>query len=98
MERTSDGQGREADGFASFDCHLDSLQVSVHRNVHPNDSAMNNRAVLQLDRYRLAGQLHQKSGGKSVHSARREEMKRLFELEMQAGHKQEITGGKGNVM
>lgn len=54
-------EGLQLDGIPVFHRHLHCLQVSVHRDVHSGDRAVDLGAVLQFDGDRLVAQLHEES-------------------------------------
>ena len=61
---SSNAQCFQVNGVSVLNDHLDGFEVSVHGHVHARDRSVNLSPVLKLDRHRLVGQFHQKSGTK----------------------------------
>ena len=58
--RSSHGELVELDGVLALNGHLNVAEVRVHSDVHSDDRAAHERAVLELERDRPVLQLHQK--------------------------------------
>lgn len=54
-------EGLQLDRIPVFHCHLHGFQMSVHRDVHSGDRAVDLGAVLQFDGDRLVAQFHEES-------------------------------------
>lgn len=57
---TTDTEGVQLLRVSVFHCHLHSLQMGVHADVHTCNCPMNLCAIFQLNRHRLMTQFHKK--------------------------------------